>query len=172
MNTKITQYFYFFKTNKLVGHNKKNNIILSYCVIGFTFKDITGNLLYNTSLKNQRKYSYVLYIYSKCSTCQNALKFLKLRNVSFVRKEIVEIPPSVEELRRMLDYMGGNLKKIFNSSGQFYREMQLTEKLKSMSEEDAILLLNQHGMLVKRPFLLGDDFGFLGFKEIEWPRKM
>jgi Spx/MgsR family transcriptional regulator len=112
----------------------------------------------------------ILYIYSKCSTCQNALKFLERKNVSFVRKEIVETPPSVEELRTMLDYVGGNLKKIFNTSGQLYREMQLNKKLKSMSEEDAILLLSQHGMLVKRPFLLGDDFGLLGFKEAEWSK--
>ena len=114
----------------------------------------------------------ILYIYSKCSTCQNALKFLERKNVSFIRKEIVEAPPSVEELRTMLDYVGGNLKKIFNTSGQLYREMQLSEKLKSMSEEEAILLLSQHGMLVKRPFLLGDNFGLLGFKEIEWSEKI
>ena len=113
----------------------------------------------------------ILYIYNKCSTCQNALKFLERKNISFVRKEIVETPPSVEELRTMLDYVGGDLKKIFNTSGQLYREMQLTEKLKSMSKEDAILLLSQHGMLVKRPFLLGDNFGLLGFKEIEWSQK-
>lgn len=112
----------------------------------------------------------ILYIYSKCSTCQNALKFLKRKNISFVHKEIVETPPSVEELRTMLDYVDGNLKKIFNTSGQLYREMQLTEKLKPMSEEDAILLLHQYGMLVKRPFLLGDDFGLLGFKEAEWSK--
>lgn len=114
----------------------------------------------------------ILYIYSKCSTCQNALKFLERKNISFVRKEIVETPPSVEELRTMLDYVGGNIKKIFNTSGQLYREMHLNEKLKSMSEEDAILLLSQHGMLVIRPFLLGDDFGLLGFKEIEWSKKI
>lgn len=114
----------------------------------------------------------ILYIYSKCSTCQNALKFLERKIISFVRKEIVETPPSVEELRTMLDYVGGNIKKIFNTSGQLYREMHLNEKLKSMSEEDAILLLSQHGMLVKRPFLLGDDFGLLGFKEIEWSKKI
>jgi len=113
----------------------------------------------------------ILYIYNKCSTCQNALKFLERKNVWFVRKEIVETPPSVEELRTMLDYVGGDLKNIFNTSGQLYREMQFTEKLKSMSKEDAILLLSQHGMLVKRPFLLGDDFGLLGFKEIEWSQK-
>lgn len=114
----------------------------------------------------------ILYIYSKCSTCQNALKFLERKNVSFVHKEIVKTPPSIEELHTMLDYVGGNLKKIFNTSGQLYREMQLTEKLKSMSKEDAILLLNQHGMLVKRPFLLGNDFGLIGFKEIEWSKKI
>lgn len=114
----------------------------------------------------------ILYIYSKCSTCQNALKFLERKNVSFVRKEIVETPPSIEELRTMLGYMGGNLKKLFNTSGLLYREMQLTDKLKSMSEEDALSLLNQHGMLVKRPFLLGDDFGLLGFKEAEWSQKI
>lgn len=110
----------------------------------------------------------ILYIYSKCSTCQNALQFLKRKKILFICKEIVETPPSIEELRIMLDYVGGNLKKIFNTSGQLYRDMQLTEKLKSISEEDAILLLSQYGMLVKRPFLLGDSFGLLGFKEIEW----
>lgn len=114
----------------------------------------------------------ILYIYSKCSTCQNALKFLKQKKISFVCKEIVETPPSTEELRAMLSYMGGSLKKLFNTSGQLYREMQLTEKLQSMSEENAILLLSQHGMLVKRPFLLGDDFGLLGFKETEWSKKI
>lgn len=114
----------------------------------------------------------ILYIYSKCSTCQNALQFLERKNVLFLRKEIVETPPSIEELRTMLDYVGGNLKKICNTSGQLYREMQLTEKLKSMSEENAILLLSQHGMLVKRPFLLGDDFGLVGFKETEWSKKI
>lgn len=114
----------------------------------------------------------ILYIYSKCSTCQNALQFLERKKVSFVRKEIVVTPPSEEELRTMLHFVGGNLKNIFNTSGQLYREMQLTEKLKSMSEENAILLLSQHGMLVKRPFLLGDDFGLLGFKETEWSKKI
>lgn len=113
----------------------------------------------------------ILYIYSKCSTCQNALKFLERQKVSFVRKEIVKTPPTLEELRTMLHYVGGNLKKIFNTSGQLYREMQLNEKLKSMSEENALLLLSQHGMLVKRPFLLGKDFGLLGFKETEWLTK-
>lgn len=50
----------------------------------------------------------ILYIYSKCSTCQNALKFLERKNISFIRKEIVETLPSVEKLCTMLNYVDGN----------------------------------------------------------------
>jgi arsenate reductase-like glutaredoxin family protein len=68
----------------------------------------------------------------------------------------------------MLQYANGILKKLFNSSGQLYREMQPTEKLKTMLERDALNLLNHHGMLVKRPFLIGNNFGLTGFNEAEW----
>lgn len=121
--------------------------------------------------KTKGNISMILYIYSKCSTCQNALKFLKCKDVLFACKEITEAPPTIQDLYTMLNYMDGNLKKIFNTSGQLYQEMQLNEKLQSMSEESAILLLSQNGMLVKRPFLLGNNFGLLGFKEAGWSKK-
>lgn len=114
----------------------------------------------------------ILYIYSKCSTCQNALKFLERKNISFVRKEIVETPPSVEELRTMFDYQDGHLKKLFNTSGLLYKKLELKDKLQNLNIDQAFALLHQHGMLVKRPFLLGDDFGLLGFKETEWSQKI
>jgi Spx/MgsR family transcriptional regulator len=109
-----------------------------------------------------------LYIYSKCSTCQNALKFLAQKKVAFECHEITETPPNVPELRTMLKFLNGDLKKLFNTSGQLYRELQLAEKLKEMSEIEALTLLSKNGMLVKRPFLLDDHFGLLGFNEAKW----
>ncbi len=50
--------------------------------------------------------------------------------------------------------------------------MQLSEKLKEISLDQALALLNQHGMLVKRPFFLGDGFGFTGFNEAAWSKKI
>jgi arsenate reductase len=111
----------------------------------------------------------ILYIYHKCSTCQKALKFLqknKIENLNI--KEISETPPSLNELRTMLKYQNGNLKKLFNTSGQLYRELKLNEKLESMPLDDALKLLSQNGMLVKRPFLLDKDKGTTGFNENEW----
>jgi arsenate reductase-like glutaredoxin family protein len=72
----------------------------------------------------------------------------------------------------MLGYMDGNLKKLFNSAGQLYRELRLSEKLENMSLLESLNLLNQHGMLVKRPFLLAHQWGLLGFNEAEWSKKI
>lgn len=96
---------------------------------------------------------------------------MKKHGVAFTEKEISKTPPSIAELQQMLTYQDGNLKRLFNTSGLLYKEMQLKEKLQDLNVDEAFALLHQHGMLVKRPFLLGDDFGLLGFKESEWAKK-
>ena len=108
-----------------------------------------------------------VYEYAKCSTCRQALKFLEARGVAFVKTSIVEQPPSLAELKAMLVY-AGDLRRLFNTSGVIYREMRLGEKLEKMSENEALTLLSKHGKLVKRPFVLLQDRGLLGFKEEEW----
>lgn len=113
----------------------------------------------------------IIYVYGKCSTCKAALLFLKEHKVACVAKEISIEPPSIAELQKMLDYQNAHLNKLFNTSGLLYKEMQLKEKLQNLSVAEAFALLNQHGMLVKRPFLLGEDFGLLGFKKTEWSQK-
>ncbi len=110
----------------------------------------------------------ILYMHMKCSTCKDALRFLESENKTVTMKDIVQMPPSKEELRAMLGYVGGNIKKLLNTSGQLYREMGLSEKLVTMSEDEILTLLSSHGMLIKRPFLLGKDFGLVGFKEEAW----
>lgn len=114
----------------------------------------------------------IVYLYSKCSTCQNAMKFLEQHKIAFKSLEIKETPPSIDELKKMLKYQGGEVKKLFNTSGMLYRELGLSEKLPSMSQEQALALLSQNGMLVKRPFLLGKDFGLVGFREPQWQQAL
>ncbi len=110
----------------------------------------------------------LIYAYSKCSTCKDALHFLNEKGIKVEIKEITTTPPTLKELNTMLGYLGGNIKKLFNTSGMLYREMQLTEKLKEMPLNESLGLLTAHGMLVKRPFLLGSDFGITGFNKAKW----
>lgn len=62
------------------------------------------------------------------------------------------------------------LKKLFNTSGNAYKNLSLKEKLPEMSEDEQTELLSSDGMLVKRPLLVGDDFVLAGFKQDEWEK--
>ena len=110
-----------------------------------------------------------VFEYQQCSTCKKAIQFLNKKGIEFERVSIVDHPPSVNELEQMLKYLGGDIKRLFNTSGVVYREMGLSEKLGHFSRIEALELLSKNGKLVKRPFALSSDKkGVVGFKEKEW----
>ena len=106
--------------------------------------------------------------YPKCSTCQRAKKWLVENGIEFTDRHIVEENPTVEEIRQFHQKSGLPLKRFFNTSGMKYKELQLKDKLPSMTEEEQYVLLATDGMLVKRPIIAGDDFVIPGFKETVW----
>jgi len=109
-----------------------------------------------------------LYSYKGCDSCRKALKWLKGREIDCEVLPIREKPPSRLELERMLSIFDGNLKKLFNTSGKDYREMKLGDALKDMKTADALDLLASNGNLIKRPFLISDERGLVGFNEDVW----
>lgn len=112
------------------------------------------------------------YQYKKCSTCVKAKKFLEARDVNYKDMAIVETPPTKKELTFMLKEYGGEIKKLFNTSGVMYRELKIKDKLPKMSSNEAIELLSKNGKLIKRPFLVSGEFGLVGFKEDQWSSKI
>ena len=113
-----------------------------------------------------------VYCYSKCTTCKKALKWLDEQGVAYDLIDIKENNPSREELAAWYAMSGLPLKKFFNTSGQIYRQMELSKKLSDMSEEAQLDLLATDGMLVKRPLVVGEDFVLTGFKEADWTEKV
>ena len=113
-----------------------------------------------------------VYTYKNCGTCKKATKWLEAQGIEFDEIPIRDKPPSQKALKEMLKHYDGELKRLFNTAGGDYREMNLKEKLPDMTQAEAIKLLASNGNLVKRPFLRADDFGFVGFKEPEWSEKL
>ncbi|MBA4148419.1 MAG: arsenate reductase family protein [Verrucomicrobia bacterium] len=111
-----------------------------------------------------------IYTYKNCGTCRKAVQWLASNNVSFEEIPIREQPPTKPELRRMLEIQGGNLRKLFNTSGQDYKALGMKDKLPTLSTDDALDLLSKNGNLVKRPFVLTTDSGIVGFDEAEWKK--
>ncbi|MGN0248821.1 MAG: arsenate reductase family protein [Lachnospiraceae bacterium] len=110
--------------------------------------------------------------YPKCSTCKKAKKWLDEKQISYTDRHIVEENPTYEELKEWYQKSGMPLKKFFNTSGLLYKELQLKDKLKDMSEEEQLKLLASNGMLVKRPLVVDGDMALTGFKESEWSEKL
>ena len=113
-----------------------------------------------------------IYEYAGCSTCKNALRYLDARKKKYERVPIVEQPPTVSELKKMLGYLEANgktFKNLFNTSGEQYRALKIGDRIKAgMTGEEAIALLSKNGKLIKRPFLLTDKGGATGFQEETW----
>jgi arsenate reductase len=111
-----------------------------------------------------------LYAYSGCSTCKNAIKWLKQHAIAFEELAIRETPPSLAELKAALASHDGDLRKLFNVSGLDYRSLGLKDKLPAMSTDAALKLLAENGNLVKRPFAIDakSNVHLVGFKELEW----
>ena len=110
--------------------------------------------------------------YKKCSTCVNAKKWLEKENIEFLDRQIVENRPSVEELKIYIKKSGLPLKKFFNTSGILYRELNMKEKFLTLSEDELLEILASNGMLVKRPLLILENDVLIGFKEVEWEKKL
>lgn len=109
-----------------------------------------------------------VYCYSRCTTCKKAIKWLEDNKIQHEVIDIKENHPDEMTLRDLHAKSGLPLKKFFNTSGQLYREMELSKKLPEMSEDEMFKILASDGMLVKRPLLITDKGVVPGFKEETW----
>lgn len=114
----------------------------------------------------------LLICYPKCSTCLKAKKWLDEHHIEYTQRHIVENNPTYDEIKEWHEKSKMPLKKFFNTSGLLYKELQLKDKLPSMSEEEQLKLLATNGMLVKRPIIVYGDTVLVGFKEAEWSERL
>ena len=110
----------------------------------------------------------LLICYPKCGTCRKAQKWLEDNGIGSAYRDIKSDNPSGEEHAGWIRSSGLPARKFFNTSGMLYRDMQLKDKLPSMTEDEMVSLLATDGMLVKRPIAVLPDRILVGFKEPEW----
>ena len=76
------------------------------------------------------------------------------------------MPPDRQTLVDALQQFG-QVKPLFNTSGQSYRALGAAV-VKAMTDDEAIDALAADGKLIKRPFVCGADAFLVGFKPEVW----
>ena len=108
------------------------------------------------------------YGYKKCGTSRKGEAFLNKNEISFEFIDITLNPPDTEELAGLINQSNKPVKKFFNTSGVVYREMQLKDKLKTMTDDEMIDLLASNGKLIKRPIVSDGKQTTVAFSEDEF----
>lgn len=109
--------------------------------------------------------SLTFYGYPKCGTCRKAQKWLESQDISLEYINIVEQPPSKQEIVELHSKSRLPLQKFFNTSGKKYRELGLKDKVKNASENELLNWLSSDGMLLKRPIVTDGEKVTVGFRE-------
>lgn len=107
--------------------------------------------------------------YPPCSTCKKAYKALLDLGIEATYRNIKEENPTKEEIQSWID-RGVELKKLFNTSGMLYRELNIKEKRETYTQEQLIELLASNGMLVKRPIVIQGNMIIIGNKVSEYEK--
>jgi len=111
----------------------------------------------------------IVYHYAGCGTCKKALAWLSARGLAVTKVDLVATPPTAETLKDLWARSGRPLDKLFNVSGQSYRDGDFKTRLGTMSDADKLAALAADGKLVKRPLLdTGKGAVMVGFDEAAW----
>jgi len=113
-----------------------------------------------------------VYQYPACSTCRKALKWLEQAGIAYAVVHIVENPPSVDVLKRALAHSGKPIRALFNTSGESYRNGGFKDRLPTLSDEEAFACLAADGKLIKRPLVVSETTGLIGFDEALWSQTL
>lgn len=113
-----------------------------------------------------------IYTLKTCDSCRKATKWLTEHKLPFQEIAIREQPPSLPDLKRALANLDGDIRRLFNTSGQDYRSLNIKEKLPNLSNDQALQLLASNGNLIKRPFLISKSETLVGFDPETWTKSL
>jgi Spx/MgsR family transcriptional regulator len=91
----------------------------------------------------------------KCTTCQNALKYLAERKVKTAFTDYRESPPTREQVARWSKAVGG-WEKLMNRAGYTWRGLAAAET-RELTEARAIALAVRYPSLIRRPLIEHED---------------
>ncbi len=101
-----------------------------------------------------------LYHNPRCSKSRAALELLEARGLTPNVVRYLETPPSVEQLRDLVNKLGIPARQLLRTAEDDYQTLNLADS--SLSEEQLLSAMAAHPKLIERPILLVGDRAVIG----------
>ena len=112
-----------------------------------------------------------VYGISNCTSVRNALNFFKEKGKDVYFVNLRNEKPTWQEMQDIKEKSGFDLLTLFNTNGKLFEKMQLAEKLKDLSQEEALKILVSDALLFKRPLVVDGDYVRVGWNKKEYAQK-
>jgi len=99
-----------------------------------------------------------IWINPACSKCRTALSILDEEGATYTVRRYLDEPPTVEELRAVLDRLGLEPWDITRTGEPVAKELELTTWPRDADHRDRwVEALARHPKLIQRPIITADD---------------
>ncbi len=106
--------------------------------------------------------------YPSWTSVRKAKVWLTENNIDFDSRHIINENPTAEELTKWQKLSGKDIDNFFSKNGKMFKELELKDKLPTMSYEEKVNILATDGKLCKRPLAISKDHVVIGFKEDDY----
>lgn len=103
-----------------------------------------------------------VYGIPNCDTTKKALQWLKKNNIALEFHDYKTKGISAKKLKEWIGIVG--MEKVFNKNSTTWKEMAAGFS-KTLTEADAIRLMQEHSSIIKRPIVETEGVVLAGFKE-------
>ncbi|WP_414839720.1 Spx/MgsR family RNA polymerase-binding regulatory protein [Carnobacterium sp. TMP28] len=111
------------------------------------------------------------YQHKTCTSCRKGRKWLEDNAVEYQTIDMIAQPPSKEQLMVWMKASDLPVSRFFNGKGNRYRDLNLKDRVSTMTMEEAAELLSTDGMLIKRPLVSDGSKITLGFIEEDFEKE-
>lgn len=101
-----------------------------------------------------------IYLNRNCSKCRSSLQLLESKGIDADIVEYLNAPPSVDELRAILDLLSLEPRALMRQQEAPYAELNLADE--SLSRDALIQAMVEHPILIERPIVIHNGKATIG----------
>ncbi len=101
-----------------------------------------------------------IYLNRNCSKCRSSLQLLESNGIDADIIEYLNVPPSVDELRAILDLLSLEPRALMRQQEAPYAELNLADE--SLSRDALIQAMVEHPILIERPIVIHNGKATIG----------